>query len=110
MATIADHGPASTWVGSQSRLPPESRYGAEPSGGGLAGGARAALEHAGLQAGEALRDRQRHELRRPDGQLLELEGVEDRLDARVVAVGVVVGRAGAEVAEPADELRDVRAG
>ena len=26
-------GPPATWVGSQSRLPPESRYGAEPSGG-----------------------------------------------------------------------------
>ena len=102
-------GPATTWVGSQSRLPPESRYGAEPSTGGLAGRARAAAQHAGLQAGEALGDRQRHELRRAGGQLVELEGVEDRLDARVVAVGVVVGGADAEVAEPADELRDVRA-
>ena len=34
----------------------------------------------------------------------ELEGVEDRQDARVVAVGVVVGGALAEVAEPADEV------
>ena len=45
----------------------------------------------------------------PAGRSCELEGVEDRLDARVVAVGVVVGGADAEVAEPADELRDVRA-
>ena len=66
-------------------------------------------QHAGLQAGEPLRDGQRHELRRADRHVVQLEGVEDRLDARVVAVGVVVGGADAEVAEPADELRDVRA-
>ena len=41
--------------------------------------------------------------------LVVAEGVEDRADARVVAVRVVVGRALAEVAEPADEVRRVRA-
>src|SRR4051812_19381334 len=48
--------------------------------GGLAGGARAAGEHARLETVEALRDRQRDELRRAGRQLLELESVEDRLD------------------------------
>ena len=45
----------------------------------------------------------------PAGLSVKLEGVEDRLDARVVAVGVVVGGALAEVAEPADEVGRVRA-
>src|SRR3954469_13965541 len=52
---------------------------------------------------------ERDELRRAGRQILELEGVEDGLDARVVAVGVVVGGAGAEVPEPADQLGEVRA-
>ena len=45
----------------------------------------------------------------PAGLSVNVEGVEDRLDAREVAVGVVVGRALAEVAQPADEVRRVRA-
>ena len=53
------------------------------------------------------RDRREHAAGRVVG---ELEGVEDRLDAGEVAVGVVVDGALAEVAEPADEVRRVRAG
>ena len=70
MATTRHHGPASTWVGSQSRLPPESRNGAEPSTAGWLAAPGQRLQHAGLQAGEALRDRQRHELRRADRQVV----------------------------------------
>ena len=85
-------GPGSTWLGSQSSVPDTSRHGAEPSGGGLGGGARAAAQLVGHVAVEALVrvQRRQHAARRVVG---ELEGVEDRLDARVVAVRVVVGGA-----------------
>ena len=67
-----------------------SRHGAEPSAAGwlAAPGQRRRL---GLQPVEALRrrDRREHAARRVVG---EVERVEDRLDARVVAVGVVVRR------------------
>ena len=109
MASVADHGPA-THLG---RIAVEVAAGVAERRRAVrrrAGWPRpGSAQHAGLQAGEALGDRQRHELRRADRQLVQLEGVEDRLDARVVAVGVVVGGADAEVAEPADELGDVRA-
>ena len=101
------HGPTGRWVGSQSRLPPASMYGAEPSGGCWL------AEPGQRRSMPVCRPASRWEtgsgtsVRRVAGHLGELEGVEDRLDARVVAVGVVVGGADAEVAEPADELRDV---
>ena len=97
------HGPGSTRLGSQSRVPscrgraPSRR----PAAGEAAPGQRRDL--AGLQAGEALAGRDRRE--RAAGRVVgEREGVEDRLDAREVAVGVVVRRALAEVAQPADEV------
>src|SRR2546430_33061 len=77
-------------------------------GRGLRGTARAALEDAGLVAGQALVHRVRDEdLAR--GVVLDLEDVEVRADAREVPVGVVVGGALAEVLEEADDLRRVRA-
>src|SRR5215210_2936620 len=74
----------------------------------LAGGARAAPGHAGLQALELLAEalRAQHAAGRVVG---ELEGVEDRLDAGEVPVGVVVGGRLAEVVEPARQLGDVGA-
>ena len=107
----AHQGPGSTRLGSQSSGPrlPLSVYGAELSGGPLAGGARAALEHAGLAAPSMRSDGGIGVSTPPAGLSVNVERVEDRLDAREVAVGVVVGGALAEVAQPADEVRRVRA-
>ena len=78
-------------------------------GGGLGRGARAAAEAGSVsQPVEALRRRDRRE-RAAGRVVVEGERVEDRLDPRVVAVRVVVGRALAEVAQPADELGRVGA-
>ena len=97
------HGPGSTRLGSQSSEPSASRNGRRAVRRRLRGRARAAPDLAGLQAGQALarRDRRQRAARRVVGERV---GVEDRLDAREVAVGVVVRRAHAEVAQPADEV------
>ena len=103
-------GPGSTRLGSQSSGPrlPLSVYGAEPSSVGLAGGARAALGDVGLEAVELLVEAVRHQ--HATGRVVgERERVEHRLDAREVAVGVVVGRPLPEVVEPAGDLGHVRA-
>ena len=102
-------GPATTWVGSQSRLPPESRNGAEPSAAGWLAEPGQRLSMPVCRPARRCATGSGTSCAGPTGSSCELEGVEDRLDARVVAVGVVVGGADAEVAEPADELRDVRA-
>ena len=102
------HGPGGTWFGSQSSVAADvaPRRGAVRVG--LRRRARAAPELVRLEPVEALRrrDRREHAAR---GVVVEVERVEDRLDPRVVAVGVVVGGAGAEVAQPAGEVGRVRA-
>ena len=101
----AGHGPGSTRLGSQSR-PPPSVNGADPSAGRCDGGARAAADDAGLDAVHPVGGG--HGREQAAGRVVgELERVEDRLDAREVAVGVVVGGALAEAADPADEVRRV---
>ena len=85
-----------------------SRHGAEPSAAAWVAAPGQRRSWSVSQPVEALRrrDRREHAAGRVVG---EAERVEDRLDARVVAVGVVVRGALAEVAQPADELRRVRA-
>ncbi len=95
---------ASTWVGSQSRSLRRVAERRRAVRRGLAGSARAALELVVDQPerrGAASVERREH-------LVVQVERVEDRLDAGEVAVGVVVGGALAEVADPADEVRRVR--
>ena len=102
------HGPGGTSLGSQSSVPLVSRHGEEPSAAGwdaAPGQRRSWLVSQPLKRWDGGIGSERP-ARRVVG---ERERVEDRLDAGVVAVGVVVGGALAEVAEPADELGRVRA-
>ena len=88
----APHGPGGTVVGSQSRVPLVSRHGFEPSGARLRRAAGAALLLAELHAVEAGERGRRRQDRPEAGNVGLLERVEDRRDARVVAVGVVSSR------------------
>ena len=97
--------------GSQSKLPssPLPRHGAEPSGGALDRAARAALGSGRTRGRRGAASGGSAVSTSPAGVCAELEGVEDRLDAGVVAVGVVVGGALAELREPAGQVGRVRA-
>ena len=108
-ATRGSHGPGGTSLGiaveraarRRATAPSRRRRAAtRRPGSGAAGWSRSPSKRCDGGIGRE------HAARRVVG---ERERVEDRLDARVVAVGVVVGGALAEVAEPADELGRVRA-
>ena len=95
-------------VGIAVEVPSTSRHGAEPSAFGC--DAAPGQRRSWLVSSPSKRcDGGIGVSTPPAGLSLNVERVEDRLDARVVAVGVVVRRALAEVAQPAGELGRVRA-